>query len=597
VALTMIDAPPLGVVAQGVAGLWAIEAQGFSPDGNLLLVKVVYSDTAYESVPMRTAYWTYDLALGQYSACVNTLIATGSAVEVTDVSIASVGGQTQLIATYRDTGARAGLDLNKLALIKNGSLIQSDLLAQVSGNQADGMIDAVRVSADGRFVAVETAASNLTTDLDTNGCKDIYVFDLVLNTSRRITTINGAESGLDSLLGDVLIGADGSLSVAFQSAQAFSAQDSNATDDVFVWRLAQADFGSSATGVISLISRTTAGAVGGTNPQLNANGVVFTSDSGAFSSADLNNVNDVWQSAGATVTLVAASVTGTLTEQTSLASSSEGGRYVAVVSASPEVAGDTAVEQLVVIDTVAHSNAIVSKSTSGALADDAAISPVLSADGTRVAFSSQASNLDGGLADGQMHLFVDELQSTPDSTSSGKTVDLFAHSWKTHTALGGVIISAGAHAGTTDAVGATSFTAITETSLTLSASRAIPVAQAGATSGAVNLQDAIAILKMIVGLPVTVGQALSPYQALAADFDGNGTVGLTDAIGVLKHVVGLTAPDPVWHFVNEADTSLANMDMAKPGAPHEIIVDLSASSPVQVGLVGYLTGDVDGSYA
>ena len=43
-----------------------------------------------------------------------------------------------------------------------------------------------------------------------------------------------------------------------------------------------------------------------------------------------------------------------------------------------------------------------------------------------------------------------------------------------------------------------------------------PGAEATLTDQAVNLQDAIAILKMIVGLEVNgAGKALSPYQALA----------------------------------------------------------------------------------
>ena len=62
---------------------------------------------------------------------------------------------------------------------------------------------------------------------------------------------------------------------------------------------------------------------------------------------------------------------------------------------------------------------------------------------------------------------------------------------------------------------------------------------------AVNLQDAIAILKLIVGLDVdNAGQTVTPYQLYSADFDGNGKVELTDAIGVLKRIVGLDAPSP-----------------------------------------------------
>jgi hypothetical protein len=191
--------------------------------------------------------------------------------------------------------------------------------------------------------------------------------------------------------------------------------------------------------------------------------------------------------------------------------------------------------------------------------------------------------------------------TTAAANTAGKTADITAYSWKAHTLLSGVSLSAAgtSHSSTTEASGATSFTSVTDASLTLIASRTIPSAEAAATSAAVNLQDAIAILKMIVGLEVNgTNKALSPYQALAADYDGNGLVQLTDAIGVLKHVVGLTAPEPAWRFVNELDTTVPSKTTLSPGlAQTSITASLSASSPVKVGLVGYLTGDVDGSYA
>lgn len=185
-------------------------------------------------------------------------------------------------------------------------------------------------------------------------------------------------------------------------------------------------------------------------------------------------------------------------------------------------------------------------------------------------------------------------------TSAGKTVDVLAYTWSTHALLNDVVISHGGNSRNTSA-GAVEFTGVTDTSMTLAASRAIPTAgaEAIASKSAVNLQDSIAILKMIVGLNVNgASKALSPYQALAADFDGNGKVELTDAIGVLKHVVGLAAFQPAWHFVNELDPSVPNLPKLAPGAPQtSIIASLGAGSPVQVGLVGYLSGDVDGSYA
>jgi hypothetical protein len=261
--LKIIATPPLGLVAQGVAGLFGggLEAQGFSPDGSQLLVKVSYSDTNYPLLALRTAFWTYDVGLGQYDACVNTLISS-NALEVTDVVLSTFNGQSQLIANYRGTGADA-LTFNKLALIRNGVLVTDDLVAQICKNQSDAAVDAIRVSADGRFVAVETAASNLTDAVYANdGLANIYLLDLVLGTSFRITTVNGAESASNSLLGDVRVGADGALSVAFESAQAFTSAsiDSNGASDAFVWRLLPANFSSPDLGTISLSSIASASA-------------------------------------------------------------------------------------------------------------------------------------------------------------------------------------------------------------------------------------------------------------------------------------------------------------------------------------------------
>jgi hypothetical protein len=117
---------------------------------------------------------------------------------------------------------------------------------------------------------------------------------------------------------------------------------------------------------------------------------------------------------------------------------------------------------------------------------------------------------------------------------------------------------------------------------------------------AVNLTDAIAILKMIVGLNVNSNNtALSPYQAIAADFDQIGDVGLTDAIGVLKMVVGLSAPTPTWKYYD--DTKLASaytsaQSLNPKGWTTTAVMSDTGTADGSVKLVGVLTGDVDGSW-
>lgn len=126
-----------------------------------------------------------------------------------------------------------------------------------------------------------------------------------------------------------------------------------------------------------------------------------------------------------------------------------------------------------------------------------------------------------------------------------------------------------------------------QTSSALTLMPATPAAFAAANAKAVDLQDAILILKMIVGLFTP-----SAVQTLAADFNANGTVDLNDAIGVLKHVVGLDSPDPTWVFVDTAWSSDAALSV---GTLDDLTYTLQPGANT-IELVGVLRGDVNASW-
>jgi hypothetical protein len=110
---------------------------------------------------------------------------------------------------------------------------------------------------------------------------------------------------------------------------------------------------------------------------------------------------------------------------------------------------------------------------------------------------------------------------------------------------------------------------------------------------AVDLTDAIAILKMIVGLDVNAGgAALTAYQAYAADVDGNGKVELSDAISVLKRIVGLETATANWMFFNGTPTVA---DKLNPGLPPTLSAAVSSNTDVSMRAV--LRGDVVSSSA
>ena len=110
---------------------------------------------------------------------------------------------------------------------------------------------------------------------------------------------------------------------------------------------------------------------------------------------------------------------------------------------------------------------------------------------------------------------------------------------------------------------------------------------------AVDLTDAIAILKMIVGLDVNAsGTPLTAYQAYAADVDGNGKVELSDAISVLKRIVGLEAATANWMFFNGTPTVA---DKLNPGLPPS--VSAAVGNAPNVSMTAVLRGDVVSSSA
>ena len=115
---------------------------------------------------------------------------------------------------------------------------------------------------------------------------------------------------------------------------------------------------------------------------------------------------------------------------------------------------------------------------------------------------------------------------------------------------------------------------------TMTSAKVSGTAEASAANSAVDLLDAIAILKSIVGLTT-----LDANQKIAADYDNANGVDLNDAIGILKHVVGLTAPTPEWLFV-ESPAPAYHLE--------PMTIDVTADTTVD--LVGILRGDVDGSW-
>jgi Tol biopolymer transport system component len=209
------------------------------------------------------------------------------------------------------------------------------------------------VSADGRYVAFTSYASNLVAN-DTNGQMDVFVRDLATGTTQCISVTPAGNTG-NNLSGHPVITPDGRY-VAFESrASNLVSGDGNFELDVFVR---------------DLVANTTVRA--------------------SVSSSGVEGLFTTW-----------------------LGSISDDGRYVAFYTGSNNlVSGDTNnTGDVFVRDLQSGTTARVSVSSAGVQGNNESDNGSLSADGRYVAFYSWATNLVSGDTNGMPDIFVRDLQT------------------------------------------------------------------------------------------------------------------------------------------------------------------------------------------
>jgi Tol biopolymer transport system component len=260
-------------------------------------------------------------------------------------------------------------------------------LSGVSGNNTS---ESACVSADGRYVAFESIASDLVPG--DSGYTDVFVRDLVAGTTVRASTDSQGNQA-DYWSGTPSISGDGRY-VAFASlASNLVAGDTNSASDVFVKDLL--------TGITTRVSTNELGnQVSGSSdaPSISSDGryVAFEGVADNLVSGDTNGKIDIFVKDMATgiTTCVSTDSQGNVGNSGSFASNiSNDGRYVGFQSyATNLVPGDTnGVVDAFVKDLVSGTTTRVSTDSEGNQADSASSEPHLSSDGRYAVFGSVAA--------------------------------------------------------------------------------------------------------------------------------------------------------------------------------------------------------------
>jgi len=273
------------------------------------------------------------------------------------------------------------------------------------GRQGDGAsFGAVAISADGRFVAFRSFATNLVPD-DTNGVTDVFVRDRTAGTTERVSV--GAAGEGDGMSFWPALSADGAVVAFVSAADNLVAGDGNREIDVFV-----RDRGAGTTERVSLGpggAQTTTASLG--FPDLSADGrlVVFASGTRELVAADgdTNGQSDIFvrDRAAATIERVSLGPDGVEGDGGSIEAAISGdGRRVVFYSAATTLAPGDANRTF---DVFLHdrSSDTLTRLTAGD-GPSYVTGKAISADGGAVALTSAASDLVPGDRNGVADVFL-----------------------------------------------------------------------------------------------------------------------------------------------------------------------------------------------
>jgi hypothetical protein len=296
-----------------------------------------------------------------------------------------------------DTNTFCGLSNNEncpdIFLHNRSSGVISRISISSGGGQSDNSSDSPAISGNGRFAAFVSAAGNLVPG-DTNNTPDIFVRDLQTGQTTRISVSSsgGQSNGASD---QPSVSGDGRFITFLSTANNLVPNDNNGVQDIFV-----RDTVAGATSRVSISSTGQEANYSSLQPVISADGlnVAYISHASNLVPGDTNNTGDVFihNRQTGTTTRISVASNGTQSNVISWAPDiSSNGRYVVfssnadnLVSADLNQWGD-----IFLRDITANTTTLISAAANKGQANSWSQLPVISADGSFVAFFSWASNL------------------------------------------------------------------------------------------------------------------------------------------------------------------------------------------------------------
>jgi hypothetical protein len=365
-------------------------------------------------------------------------------------SLPSISADGRLVAfgSYASNLVSGDTNANWDVFVHDRQTGTNELVSVASnGIQGNNGSEAPSITADGRFVAFISDASNLVSG-DTNNATDVFVHDRQTGTTERVSVGSNGTQGNNSISGFASISADERFIAFVSYASNLVSGDTNNTSDVFVH-----DRQTGITERVSVASDGTQGNSFCVISSISADGrfVAFESNASNLVSGDTNNTFDVFvhdHQSGITerVSISSDGTQGNNDSGTTTASISADGRFVALDStASNLVSGDTNnASDVFVHDRQTGTTERVSIASDGTQGNNWSSGPSISPDGRFLAFESTASNLVIGDTNGYLDVFVHDRGGSSIYSISGQITLPFGSPFE------GVTVEAGSYSAITD---------------------------------------------------------------------------------------------------------------------------------------------------
>ena len=283
-------------------------------------------------------------------------------------------------------------------------------LDPVGAQAVGGASELPAISADGRFVSYQSAATNLVR-FDGNGLVDVFVRDRQSTPSVRASAVNPG-AGVDGASGEAGISGDGSIVVFSSAASTLVAGDTNAFTDIFARQLANGTYAamSVAAGV------TTPSANGASDsPNISSDGawVVYRSFASNLVSGDGNGVADIFmkQRVGGAIERLSTSTAGAQLAGAALRAgtsiSQDGNLVLFHAGDSNLVAGDSnGFDDVLMKNRSTGVTSVVSVKAGGGLSNGHNSQAQISDDGSHVVFVSTATDFVADDSNGVADVYV-----------------------------------------------------------------------------------------------------------------------------------------------------------------------------------------------